>query len=93
MECSFDFPITTNCIVSKLVACIGDRMVECNIRDKEEAKQIYEDSIAAGKAAVVGEKKKDAVSIKIGNLLPGETAIINLGLLEELKIEGGAWAY
>ena len=71
MECAFDFPITANSIVSKLVACIGDRVVECSIRDKEEAKQRYEDAIAGGHAAVLGDKKKDAVSIKIGNLLPG----------------------
>ena len=93
MECSFDFPVTANCIVSKLVACIGDRVVECNIRDRDKAKQKYDDAIAAGNAAVLGDKKKNAVSIKIGNLLPGETAIINVGLLEDLKIEGGAWAY
>jgi len=93
MECAFDFPIQPNCIVRKLVACIGDRVVECSIRDKEEAKEKYDDAIAGGHAAVLGEKKKDAVSIKIGNLLPGETATINISLLEDLEVIGGAWAY
>ena len=57
--------------MSKLKATIGDREVECLIREKEEAKEKYDDAIAAGHAAVLGDKKKDALSIKIGNLLPG----------------------
>ena len=57
--------------MSKLKATIGDREVECLIWEKEEAKEKYDDAIAAGHAAVLGDKKKDALSIKIGNLLPG----------------------
>lgn len=63
------------------------------IREKEEAKQKYDDAIAGGHAAVIAEKKKDAIALKIGNLLPGESATISLSLLEDLEVVGGAWGY
>ena len=31
MECTFDFPLSATSIVSKLVALIGDRMIEAKI--------------------------------------------------------------
>jgi hypothetical protein len=93
MECTFEFPLSDKSIVHKLVAVIGDKVVEATIREKEEAKQRYEDAIAGGHAAVLAEKKKDAISLKIGNLLPGESATINFSMIEDLEIVGGAWGY
>ena len=93
MECAFDFPLAANSLVTRLVAQIGDRIVECSVREKEAAKARYDDAIAGGHAAALAETKKDAVSIKLGNLLPGETATITVGLVEDLDVVGGAWAY
>lgn len=93
IECTFEFPLALGTIVERLVAVIGDKVVEASIREKEEAKEKYDDAIAGGHAAVIAEKKKDAIAIKIGNLLPGETATINFAMLEQLEIVGSAWAY
>jgi len=72
---------------------IGDKMVEAQIREKEEAKQRYDDAIAGGHAAVLADKKKDAISLKIGNLLPGETATVSIGMVDNLELTGGAFGY
>lgn len=50
---------------------IGGQVVEAKIREKEEAKHRYDDAIAGGHVTVYSDKKKDAISLKIGNLLPG----------------------
>jgi hypothetical protein len=71
---------------------IGGHVVEAKVREKEEAKHRY-DAAAGGHATVYSDKKKDAISLKIGNLLPGESATINFSVIEDLEIVGGAYAY
>jgi len=49
-------------------------LIEANIKEKEEAKEKFDDAIAAGHTAVMAEKsekKKDSMTLKLGNLLPG----------------------
>ena len=75
IECTFEFPLTDNQVVTSLTAMIGDKVIEAKIQDKEEAKEKYDDAIAGGHAAVLGEKsekKKNAMTLKLGNLLPGQ---------------------
>jgi len=43
------------------------------VRSEEEAKERYDDAIAAGNSAVLAERdseKKESMTIKLGNLLP-----------------------
>lgn len=96
IECVFEFFISEKTLVSKLFAQIGEKIVEASICGKEEAVERYDDSIAGGHAAVLGEKsdkKKNVMSLKLGNLLPGQLAKLNLVLLEEVEILGCAFAY
>ena len=96
IECTFDFPVNSKSIVSSLSARIGDKLIEASIREKEEAKEKYDDAIAAGNAAVLAEKsdtKKNCISLKLGNLLPGQEATINMVLLEEIEIIGASFSY
>ena len=91
MECTFEFPLSNKSIIHKLVAGIGLKVVEAKIREKEEAK--HRSDATGGHATVFSDKKKDAISLKIGNLLPGESATINFSVIEDLEIVGGAYAY
>ena len=43
--------------MSRLIAKIGDKEVEAKIKEKERAKQVYEDALVGGKAAIYAEKK------------------------------------
>jgi len=38
IECTFEFPLETTTVVSKLVAKIDDKIIEAKIKEKEEAK-------------------------------------------------------
>jgi len=74
IECTFEFPLSEKSAVTKLCAQIGDKLIEANIKEKEEAKEKFDDAIAAGHTAVMAEKsekKKDSMTLKLGNLLPG----------------------
>lgn len=46
-------------------------MIEAKIKEKEEAKEIYNDAIASGNTAVYAErdnKKDETMSLMLGNL-------------------------
>ena len=47
--------------------------------EKETAREKYDDAIAGGKAAVIAERsdtKHEKIMVKLGNLLPGQTATL-----------------
>lgn len=97
IECTFEFPIEKATIVTKLIAQIDDKVVEAKIQTKSSAKEKYDDAISSGNAAVFGElkskQKEEAIVLMLGNLLPGQTAVINLQLIQTLKITNGAFDF
>lgn len=53
---------------------------------------MYEDAVARGHTAITADEEKDGVvSVRIGNLLPGQEATIKFQLLQVLKVERGAY--
>ncbi len=98
IECTFEFPLKSDgkSSVNHLSAIIGDKLIEANIRQKEEAKEKYDDAISSGNTAFMAEKsekKQNAMTLRLGNLLPGQQAIINISITEEVDIVGGAYCY
>ena len=57
--------------MGKLVVKIDDKEIETKIKEKQVALEIYDDSIAGGKASVMAERGSDEMmKIKLGNLGP-----------------------
>ena len=52
IETTFEFPIDDTTVLSQLVAVIDDRVIEAVVKEKETAKNNYNDAMAAGNAAV-----------------------------------------
>ena len=63
--------------------------------EKEQAKEKYDDSVAAGKAAVYAERKSkdELMTVQLGNLLPGQTATLKSTILSLLEVVGGHYSY
>lgn len=95
LECSFEFPLEESCIVSKLFATVDDRTIEAKIQGKEEAKEKYDDAVAAGNTAVFAERKKqdESLTLLLGNLPAGQTAEIEIQMIMPLKIEASSYNF
>lgn len=97
IECTYSYPIEKDSVVSKLICQIDDKVIEAKVREKEEAKNIYNDAIAAGNSAVFAERKdnknEEIICLVIGNLLPGQTAIIDLQMIILLQVEGSSYDF
>ena len=97
IECTFEFPLDNNIVVSRLVAHIDDKTIEAKIKEKEEAKQQYSDAVASGNTAVYAERSKvkaeEAITLVLGNLLPHQVARIEIKMVKALTIENGAYEF
>ena len=92
IEVVFRFPLEESFAVVGLEAVIDGRKVKAVIREKEEARQMYDDAIASGHSAALAEEKTgDIFSISLGNLPPQKDAELRLKLAGQLPLdaEGG----
>ena len=83
LECTYVFPLEKTTLLAKFEAIIDDKVVETKVMKKEKAQEKYEDAIAGGHAAVLAERKKkdDTMTIKLGNLLPGQAATLKIQIV------------
>ena len=64
-----------------MLIIVGDKTIEAKIMENEKAEQVFDDAIASGNtAAMVSDERQnvDLHQLDIGNLLPGQTAKIEL---------------
>ena len=57
--------------------------------EKEQAKQEYDDAVASGNTAVklnFDEKLPDVIELNVGQLLPGDTALVTVSMIAELEV-------
>ncbi len=88
LEVLFKFPVDQSYAVIGLEAIIADKRIKAQIREKEEARQVYSDALASGfTAALAEEKSEDLFSISLGNLPPKGEAELHLKLVGELPID------
>jgi Ca-activated chloride channel family protein len=75
-------PLPENAAVGALTLRIGDRVIEGEIREKEEAKAVYAAAAASGQRASLVEQNRP-------NLF--QTAVANIGPGEEIQVEVRYW--
>ena len=81
IEVVFRFPLEDSFAVVGLEVVIDGRKLKAVIREKEEARQMYDDAIASGHSAALAEKVTgDIFSISLGNLSPHKDAELHLKL-------------
>ena len=93
LEVLFRFPVDESIAVVGLEAVIDGRRIRAQLKEKEEAKATYDDAIASGMTAALGEETAgDVFSLSLGNLPPGTEAELHLKLVGELPVDSGTGA-
>ena len=86
------FPIGMNAAVDTLKLRIGDRFIEGQIKEKLEAKVIYEEAKAEGKkASLIEQQKPNLFTNKIANIGPGEVVVVQIEFQSKLLPKDGSW--
>ena len=89
IEATYDFPITESSAVTGFAAKINDKIIRAEIKENEEAKQVYDDTISSGHGAYLLQQTSDDVfTMSVGNLPPATVVEIEISYICELNGSG-----
>lgn len=88
IEVEFKHPLHSDSVLVGIEAVIDGKVIKGIVKEKEEAKAVYEDVISSGGTALlVKEETQDIIGIALGNLAPGKMAEVKLQLLQQMEVE------
>jgi len=88
VEGVYVFPLPDSAAVDRLRMHIGERFVEGEIREKQQAKKEYEAAKSAGKkASLVEQHRANLFTTSVANVAPGEMVTIEIEYLETLRYD------
>eukprot|EP01113_Clastostelium_recurvatum_P026748 TRINITY_DN3212_c0_g1_i2.p1 TRINITY_DN3212_c0_g1~~TRINITY_DN3212_c0_g1_i2.p1 ORF type:complete len:921 (-),score=240.09 TRINITY_DN3212_c0_g1_i2:11-2773(-) len=89
VEAIYRFPLQENASVCGFEALIDGKVIQGTVKEREEARDEYDDALAAGHGAYMLEESKDKPNMfeaSIGNLPPGKEVIITIKYVIELHV-------
>ncbi len=90
LEATYVFPLPDRAAVTGMKMTADGRVVEAQLQERAQARQSYEQAIAAGKRASIAEEERpDVFTMRVGNILPGERVSVALSLVGPLSYEDG----
>lgn len=92
VEGKYLFPLSEGSAVDTLRMRVGERLIEGEIKEREEAREIYEEAKAEGYvASLVEQERPNTFSTAVANIGPGETIVVQIEYQETLKPRGGVF--
>jgi Ca-activated chloride channel family protein len=87
------FPLPDKAAVDRMRLHIGERFIEGEIREKEQARKDYEQARSEGrKASLVEQERPNLFTTSVANVAPGETVVVEIEYLEDLHYDNGTFA-
>ncbi len=94
INASYIFPASTKVTVHGMKMQIGDQVVTATIKEKEEAKEEFEQAKSEGKSAsLLEEKRPNVSSMNVANIMPGDIVHIELHYTELLVSTEGIYEF
>lgn len=94
LEAIYVFPASTRAAVYGMQMRIGQRLVVAQIREREQARQEYEQAKEEGKSASLLEQARPNVfQMNVANILPGDTIAVELRYTELLVPTEGLYEF
>ncbi|XP_062417039.1 von Willebrand factor A domain-containing protein 5A-like [Pungitius pungitius] len=90
LEAVFVFPLPGDAAVCHFSAKVGQTEIVAEVKEKQEAREEYDDALSSGRQAFLleeSEQSPDIFSLSVGSLPPGESASIRLEYVTELAVQ------
>uniref|UniRef100_A0A4W6EHY6 von Willebrand factor A domain containing 5A n=1 Tax=Lates calcarifer TaxID=8187 RepID=A0A4W6EHY6_LATCA len=90
LEAVFVFPLPGDAAVCHFSATIGQTQIVAEVKEKQQAREEYDDALSSGQQAFLleeSEQSPDIFSLSVGSLPPGESASIRLEYVTELAVQ------
>lgn len=86
------FPISEKAAVDTLKMRIGEKFIEGFIKEKKQAKEIYETAKKEGrKAALVEQQRPNLFTNSVANIAPNEIVVVQIEFQNDLSPNNGYW--
>lgn len=94
IEAVYRFPMSDRAAVDQMTMTIGDRVIKGVVKEREEARRIYERAKQAGQAAsLLDQERPNIFTQSVANILPGARIDITISYVEYLDYEDGRYEY
>jgi len=94
IEAVYRFPMSDRGAVDRMTMTIGERVIKGVIKEREEARRIYEEAKQAGQAAsLLDQERPNIFTQSVANILPGEKIDITISYVEYLDYEDGTYTF
>jgi len=89
IEAVYKFPLPEGGAFCGFMAIIGEKIIEGDIEEREKAFELYDEALSKGHGAMLlDEERPNIFTLSVGNLNPGDTAIIEIEYVTLLEAAG-----
>jgi len=93
VEATYVYPLATDGAVDTLKMVVGDRVIVGDIKERQQARVIYEQARAAGrKAALTEQERPNIFTNSVANIGPGETVLVQIEYQEPVHQAGNEYS-
>ena len=94
VEAVYTFPLPENAAIYSMEMIIGDKVIKGEIKEKEEAQEIYQKARNAGqRASLLDQERPNIFKQSIANIMPGDSIEIKISYVETLKYDAGKYSF
>lgn len=93
VEATYIYPLATGGAVDTLKMVVGDRIILGDIKERQQARVIYEQARRAGqKAALTEQERPNIFTNSLANIGPGETVLVQIEYQEPVHQSGNEYS-
>jgi Ca-activated chloride channel family protein len=93
VEGVYVYPLPENSAVDTLKMVIGERIVVGEIKERQEAKRVYEEAKAEGKkAALMEQERPNVFTNSVANIGPGEAVVVQIEYQQTVPQSAGGFS-
>ena len=94
INAKYIFPASTKASVHGMTMQVGNRLITARIKEKEEAREEFEEAKSQGKSASLLEQQRPNVfSMDVANVMPNDTVVIQLHYTEMVVSTEGSYQF
>ncbi len=94
IEALYTFPLPENAAVDSMIMIIGKKRIKGVIKERGEARAMYEQARRDGKTASLLEQERPNIFTQsIANILPDDTILVKISYVQELKYRDGRYKF
>jgi Ca-activated chloride channel family protein len=93
VEAIYVYPLPSGGAVDTLKMVVGDRVIVGDIKERQQARIIYEQAARAGqKAALTEQERPNIFTNSVANIGPGETVLVQIEYQEQVQQTGNEFS-